>query len=250
MSSGAPGAGGRQDATVYKHTDSEAPGSYYTPRNRQFDRNTVRTERERDNPASDLSDMKRQLENTAKMLDRVADDNVNRTAEDDALEREMRDLQRRVKHVQEDLEYYTRGPRSARTDEERRKLERELLHLMHEEVPAVEKKIQEREERKEREKREWDRGRDKRNDRFGRFDDRDREYGSYSRDGDRDRDKYDRYDRDRERDRDRDYGRDRSYRERSHSRERTRDYDRPRSPPAARSPPPPPPPPAPSSSLP
>ncbi|KAI0294656.1 hypothetical protein B0F90DRAFT_1755296 [Multifurca ochricompacta] len=253
-SSSAPGAGGRQDATVYKHTDEEPAGGYYTPRSRHLDRSAVRATADRDSPAADLNDMKRQLENTARMLDRVTEESSLRTAEDDALDREMSDLKWKVKRVQEDLEYASRGPRSFRADEERRRLERELLELMHERIPAVKQKLAEREERHARQKREWDRERDRRNETFGRFDDRDRDGdrygGSYSRNDDRDR--YgSNYDRDRDRDRDyrddhsRDFDRDRPYRDRSRSRERNYDRDRQRSPPVAvRSPPPPPPPPA------
>ena len=250
-SSSAPGAGGRQDATVYKHTDEEPAGGYYTPRSRHLDRSAVRASSERDSPAADLTDMKRQLENTARMLDRATEESALRTAEDDALDREMSDLKWKVKRVQEDLEYASRGPRSFRADEERRRLERELLELMHERVPAVEKKLAEREERRARQKREWDRERDRRNETFGRFDDRDRDrdrYGSsYSHSDSRAR--YDSsYERDRVRegdyrdDRSHVFDRDRSYRDRSHSRERNYDREHPRSPPAAtRSPPPPPP---------
>ncbi|TFY78974.1 hypothetical protein EWM64_g5039 [Hericium alpestre] len=176
-STGAPGAGGRQDATVYKHLDAEPPGGYYTPPSRHVDRAAVMTDRERASPTGDLSDMKRQLENTAKMLDRTAADSAHRTAEDEALEREMEDLRYRVKRVQEDLDYVNRpsGPRGVRADEERRRLERELLSLLHERVPEVERRIEEREKKREREKREWERERDRRNDRFGRFDDNDRD---------------------------------------------------------------------------
>ncbi|KAI0314387.1 hypothetical protein OF83DRAFT_1174805, partial [Amylostereum chailletii] len=262
-SPGATGAGGRQDATVYKHTDTEPAGGYYTPRSRHLDRDTVRGNNDRDNPSSDLKDLRRQLETTANRLDSVADENASRTAEDEALDREMSDLRWRVKRVQEDLDYVSTGPRSSSSDEERRRLERELLKLLHERVPEVERKLEERKERKEREKRERDRERDRRNDRFGRYDDHDSDrggyrsysrnedrdrYGSYDRDRDRDRDRDSGRDRDRDRDYDRprDYDRDRSYRDRSP--DRSRDYNRPRSPPAVRSPPPPPPP-APSSSL-
>ncbi|KAI0628815.1 hypothetical protein C8Q77DRAFT_1281081 [Trametes polyzona] len=245
------GAGGRQDATVYKYKDETPAGGFYQPRSRHVDRSAIRTTSESASPSADLDDMKRQLENTAKMLDRVADENASRTAEDDALEREMSDLKYRVKRVQEDLEYVSRGPRSVAKDEERRKLERELLELMHDKLPDLERRIKDREERREREKREWARERDRRNERFGRYDDRDDRYSSrYDRDRDpydRPRSAYDRDDRDRERDRDRDYrDRDRDYdrdrdRDRPYSRNRDRDYDRPRSPPTARSPPPPPP---------
>lgn len=251
LHSSAPGAGGRQDATVYKHTDEEPAGGYYTPRSRHLDRSAVRASSERDSPGADLSDMKRQLENTARMLDRATEESALRTAEDDALDREMSDLKWKVQRVQEDLEYASRGPRSLRSDEERRRLERELLQLMHERVPAVEKKLAEREERRARQKRELDRERDRRNETFGRFSDRDRGWdqdgsrylrdtdddrygGGYNRDRDRDREYRD----DRSLDRDRD----RPYRDRSHSWDRKYDRERPRSPHvSARSPPPPPP---------
>ncbi|KAF7972256.1 hypothetical protein HWV62_18572 [Athelia sp. TMB] len=241
--SNASRAGGRQDGTVYKHSDAEPAGGYYKPRSRHVDRDTVRSHSQLDSPTADLSDMKRQLENTSKMLDRATEADASRTAEDEALDREIDDLRYRVKRVKEDLEYVSRGPRTSGKDEERRKLERELLKLQHERLPEVERRIEDRERRKEREKREWTRDRDRRNETHGRYDDRDagryspaRRYeddrdrpysrGSYGRN---DRDDHDRYDRDR-------YDR----RDRSPS-------ERPRSPPAARSPPPPPPAAAPSS---
>ena len=68
LSSSAPAAGGRQDSTVYKHTDEVPVGSYYTPRSRHLHRSTVRTSSDHDSPAPDLNDMKRQPENTARML--------------------------------------------------------------------------------------------------------------------------------------------------------------------------------------
>ena len=235
LSSNAPGAGGRQDATVYKHTDEEPVGGYYTPRSRHLDRSAVRASSDRDSPAADLSDMKRQLENTVRMLDRETEESALRTAEDDALDREMSDLKWEVQRVQEDLEYASRGPRSLRADEDRRRLERELLELMHERVPAVERKLAEREERRARQKRELDRERDRRNETFGRFNGRDRNrdrYGSSSRDAGS-------YDKDRGRDRDyrddrsRDFDRNHSYRDRSRSWDRKYGGERPRSPPTA-----------------
>jgi hypothetical protein len=247
------GAGGRQDATVYKHTDSEPPGGFYTPRSRHIDRSAVRS-RDDDSPSADISDMKRQLEDAAKMLDRAAEADASRTAEDEALDREMSDLKYRVKRVQDDLEYVSRGPKTASKDEERRKLERELLNLMHDRLPDLERKIEDRARRKEREKREWERERDRRNDRFGRYDDKeDRRYedkdsrypssgyrsSSREREADRDRER----ERERDRDRDQGYSRggyDRDNRDRNHR--GSRDYDRPRTPPATRTPPPPPPP--------
>ncbi|EIN07872.1 hypothetical protein PUNSTDRAFT_103983 [Punctularia strigosozonata HHB-11173 SS5] len=244
---GPAGAGSRQDATVYRHSDNV--GEAYQPRNRRLDRSAVRVGNE--SAGDDLNEMKRQLSNAARMLD----DEANKSQDDEALDREMADLRYRVKRVQEDLDYVQRGPRTTAKDEERRRLERELMKLLHERVPEVERKIEEREKRRERERRDEIKARDERNERFGRFSDRDERYGYDS------RDRYD--DRDRDRDRDRDYRdrsreRDRYYGDRDRSRDRydrdrdyDRSYDRPRSPAgtAARTPPPPPPPSAPSSSI-
>ncbi|KAL5528859.1 hypothetical protein ACEPAG_4833 [Sanghuangporus baumii] len=247
----APGAGGRKDATVYKHTDDVDNGSYYQSRSRHIDRRNVRVGNE--SPGEDLESMRRTLENTQKMLEKSTEESQNRTREDEELEREMDDLRYRVKRIQEDLEYVSRGPRSVAKDEERRKLERDLLHLMHERIPEVQRKQEDRERRCERERREWARERDRRNERFGRYDDRDSDRyedgysrGTYERERSRDRD----YDKDRDyRDRDRDWDRDRRDRDydrdRDHDRDRpySRSHDRPRSPPrAVRSPPPAPPP--------
>lgn len=238
------GGGGRKDGTVYRYTDDNDGGSVYQSRSRHIDRRNVRVGNE--SPGEDLETMRRQLENAARTLEKSDEEQRNRTREDEELEREMEDLRYRVKRIQEDLEYVSRGPRSTAKDEERRKLERDLMHLMHERIPEVQRKQEERERRKEREKREWNRDRDRRNERFGRYDDRDREHdegynrGTYDRDRSRDRRDRD-YDRDRDRDRDRDY--DHSYgRDRDWDRDRNRERDRPRSPPVnARSPPPPPP---------
>ena len=229
-----------RDATIYKHSDSEPPGGFYKPRNRHVDRDAVRSRDDDDSPTADLSDMKRRLANTAQMLERTAQAEANRTKEDEELDQEMDDLKYRVKRVQDDLDYNARPPRTSSKEEERRRLERELLSLMHERIPDVERKIKAREERKEKEKRQWARDRDRANDRHGRYDDRDDYYRRdddrdrlYSRGGD-DRDRpYSRgtYDRDEERN---SYRRERSP---SRDRDRDRDYERPRSS-AARSPPP------------
>jgi hypothetical protein len=117
------------------------------------------------------------------MLDRTADADAQRTKEDEELAREMSDLNYRVKRIQEDLEFNSRGTQTASRANERRRLERELLSLMHERIPEVERKIKDREERKERERRQWARDRDNANERFGRYDNRD----DYSRREDRNR---------------------------------------------------------------
>ncbi|KAG8217055.1 hypothetical protein J3R82DRAFT_5048 [Butyriboletus roseoflavus] len=240
--------GGRQDATVYKHEDAEPPGGFYQPRNRHVDRSAIRSRVDDTSPAtSDLSSIKRQLLNTQKMLD----DTLASEQSSDALDRELEDLRYRITRLQEDIEYVSKGPRTAAKDEERRRLEREHARLMHEEVPALEKKMEERERRREREEREWTRDRDRRNERFGRFggDDsgryspasryREDEERPYSRGASR-------YDRD-----DRDY--DRSYSDGDRDRNRDADRDRDRhleSSTATRMPPPPPPQPASSTSQP
>ena len=124
------------------------------------------------------------LANTAQMLDEYAEVDVSRTAEDRELEDEMEDLKRRITKVSADLEFVSRGPRSAAKDREHRELEQELMALMHEKVPKVERKLKAREERKEGERRQWARDRDRANERFGRYDDRDRDRDRpYSRGG-------------------------------------------------------------------
>ncbi|KAG1831681.1 hypothetical protein DFJ58DRAFT_244125 [Suillus subalutaceus] len=239
-STSAPGAGGRQDATVYKHTNAEPPGEFHQPRSRNLDRSTVRSHNENNSPAADMSDIKRQLANTQKMLDAsaVAD------AGDEDLDREMGDLRYRIKRLQDDLDYVSRGPRSASKEEERRRLERELLQLMRERVPELERKIEDRQARKERENREYARERDKRNERSGRFDDTDDRHSASLRYRDEDRDwpysrSASRYDRD-----DRDYDRDRSYRDRHDDRDPDRGLST-----STRTPPPPPPPAAPANNI-
>ena len=153
------------------------------------------------------------------MLDRAVEVDASRAAEDEALDRELDDLKYRVKRVQEDLDYVSRGPRTSKKDEEKRKLERALLQLLHERVPEVERKIKARDERKEREKRQWQRDRDRANERFGKYDDKEDRYSSRRYDDDDrsySRGSYDRsdkeydggsYRRDRSRSRDRDYDR-------------------------------------------
>ncbi|KAF7298359.1 Actin cytoskeleton-regulatory complex protein [Mycena kentingensis (nom. inval.)] len=237
-----------RDATIYRHDDEQ---SAYRPRTRHIDRDAVRSTSELNSSSADLSDMKRTLANTASMLDRAAEADRQRTQEDEELEREMDDLKYRVKRINEDLDYVSRGPRSTAKDEERRKLERELMELTHVRVPEVERKLKAREDRRDREKRDQARDRDRRNERFGRFADRDDERDRYERDRDRDWDRdRRRYDDDRDRDRpysrggfrdDRDFDRGGSYRraspardrdydrERDRERDRDRDYDRPRS---------------------
>ena len=233
-----------KDAIAYKHDDTRS-SSAYKPSSRHIDRKSVRYAGEES--GAEIGDIRRQLQNTSAMLDKSNSEYDRKTDEDERLEQEVDDLKYRVKRLQEDIDYVSKGRRSAEKDEERRKLERELLFLMHEKLPELERRQEQREEEKRREERAGIRARDRRNDTHGRYDDRDREKddhawlkGSYDRDRRDSRDSYRRDDRDREYgrgSRDRDY--DRGTR-RDDSRER--DY-RPRSPPASRTPPPAPPPP-------
>jgi len=178
----APSFESNRDATIYKHTDEEST-SVYKPKWRHVDRDAIRSRDDEDNPSADLQDLKRRVANTAQMLDRTADADAQRTKEDEELAREMSDLNYRVKRIQEDLEFNSRGTQSASRANERRRLERELLSLMHERIPEVERKIKDREERKERDRRQWARDRDNANERFGRYENRD----DYSRRDDRNR---------------------------------------------------------------
>ncbi|KAJ7662316.1 hypothetical protein B0H17DRAFT_1212006 [Mycena rosella] len=159
-----------RDATIYVHADGQSP---YKPASWHVNRDTVRASSDVDSPAADLSDMKCALANTVQMLDRVAAADRNRTAEDEALEREMEDLKYRVKRINEDLEYVACPPRTASKDDECCKLERELLELMHVRVPEVERKMTLRDEHKDKEKRGLARDRKQRNKR--RYDNGDRE---------------------------------------------------------------------------
>lgn len=224
-----------KDAKVYKHDDTSSGG--YRSSSRHLDRKAVRYDGE--DPSAEISDLRRQLENTSTMLDKAGKERDRKTEEDEQLEEEIEDIKYKVRRIKEDLEYVSKGRRTHEKDEERRKLEREMMYLMHEKLPELERKQKRREDEKRMEERAGARARDRRNETHGRFDDRDREdwlRGSYdrrdrSRDRSRDRDyDYDRrrdssrerYRRDSSRDRDyrrddRDYGRDR---------DRDRDYDR------------------------
>ncbi|WVN89977.1 uncharacterized protein L203_105207 [Cryptococcus depauperatus CBS 7841] len=230
-----------KDALLYKHSD-EIP-STYKPSSRHLDRKSVRYAGE--DPDEGLKDIRRKLENTSSMLEK----NAEKSAEDEELEEEIETLQYRVKRIQEDIEYTSKGRRTAEKDEERRKLERELLFLMHEKLPALERRQERRKDERSMEERAGVRRRDERNRIAGRYDDRDSrdEYDSYrgTFDRDRNRDRYDRdrysYDRDHRDDlRDKDRLRDRY--DRYNDREGRGDLSRYDSPLAVRSPPPAPPP--------
>ncbi|WRT65306.1 uncharacterized protein IL334_002249 [Kwoniella shivajii] len=226
--------GGPKDALMYKHSD-EAP-STYKPSSRHLDRKSVRYSGE--DPDAGLKDIRRKLQNTSSLLEKSAE----KSTEDEELEEEVETLQYRVKRIEEDIEYTSKGRRTAEKDEERRKLERELLYLMHEKLPELERRQERRQEERAMEERAGVRRRDERNQTHGRYDNRERERDDHDRyrgtfDRERERDRYDRDQRD-TRDRDRDFDR---Y-DRDSSRDRRGSYDRPRSPPSSRAPPPAPPP--------
>ncbi|ORX36220.1 hypothetical protein BD324DRAFT_627945 [Kockovaella imperatae] len=249
-SSAAYGGHGPRDATAYKHDDSRSNSGTYKPSSRHLDRKAVRYAGEESD--ADIKDIRRQLQNTSAMLDSSNNDYARKSEEDEQLEQEIDDLKYRVKRLQEDIDYVSKGRRSADKDEERRKLERELLFLMHEKLPELERRQAQREDEKRMDDRAGNRARDKRNQTHGRYDDRD------DRNGDRDwlRGTYDRDRRDSRDSRDRDY--DRGYGRDSRDQSRDRRYDdydrdrrddrrdrddyRPRTPPASRTPPPAPPP--------
>ncbi|WWD16911.1 hypothetical protein CI109_101343 [Kwoniella shandongensis] len=246
-------AAASKDALMYKHSD-ERP-STYKPSSRHLDRKSVRYSGE--DPDAGLQDIRRKLQNTSTLLEKSAE----KSTEDEELEEEIENLQYRVKRIQDDIEYTSKGRRTAEKDEERRKLERELLFLMHEKLPELERRQERRKEERAMEERAGVRRRDDRNRTAGRYDDRDeydrdRYRGTFDRERSKDRyDDRDRYERRDSRDRYDSYDRDR----RDEPRDRRGSYERPRSPPpapppasvaAATSAPPPPPAPATNASVP
>lgn len=150
----------KKDATAYKHDDTDVAG--YKSSSRHLDRKTVRYEGQ--SATDDLSEMKRQLANTQKMLDKQgAEDD-----EDRELEREMDDLRYRIRRVQDDIEYFNR--RGGRDSADlRRKAERELMHLMHERLPQLEKRIEAKDSRQRERDLDQSRERDRRNDPYSRY---------------------------------------------------------------------------------
>lgn len=174
-------AGPKKDATAYRHQDKDIGG--YKSNSRHLDRRAVRFEGQ--SAADDLSEMKRQLANTQKMLDKQDE----KDEDDRELERELDDLRFRIRRVQDDIEYVNRrGGRDS--GDERRKLERELLHLMHERLPQLERRMEEKERRQRDRQYDQSRERDRRNESSGKYSERDRRaYSSFDRE--RDSDRYD-----------------------------------------------------------
>lgn len=240
---------GRKDATVYRHDDSGL--KTYKSSSRHLDRDTVRS-RNDDGARGDLDDAKRSLRGAQSLLS----DSRARDEQEEDLKDELRDLTRRIERIRDDLDYNIRsGRRTTAKDEEKRRLERELMRLEHEELPELEKRIEEHDTEKRRRRAQQTLDRDRRNDKYdSRFGDtyrRDREREEYYRQKEMDRDYRDRdeyrsrsvsrspsprgyqrgtYDDDRY-ERPSYGGRERGSHRSDHSRPRSR--DRPRSPPPA-----------------
>ena len=122
----------RKDGTVYmRHDDKDTP--VYRSKLRTIDRQAVRTGKE--SATEDIAELQRQLENANKQLEDFSTEQAKRTAEDEELDCRLRELKRRVKRVKDDIDYISQGPRSFSKAEKRRKLERGLLNLLHEDLP-------------------------------------------------------------------------------------------------------------------
>ncbi|BGO93264.1 hypothetical protein NBRC10512_000083 [Rhodotorula toruloides] len=240
------GGASRKDATVFRNDDDAVP--VYKSSSRHLNRDDVRSSssRGKDSPSSELDDVKRRLRDAQRDVDRSRDEDD----EEEDLKEELRRLNRKIQRVQDDLDDNRRsGRRTAAKDEERRMLERELLRLEHEDLPRLEKRIEDREREKRLERKKYAVERDDRNATFGRYDDRrDRERDRYERERDRDRGySASRYGNGEDDDRDEERGYNRGTYDRD-GRDRSRYAPSPprrQSPPArSRTPPPPPPPPA------
>ena len=218
----------RKDATVFRNDDDATP--VYKSSSRHLNREDVRGP-SRGDSNSELDDVKRRLKEAQREADRGREDDD----EEEDLKEELRRINRKIQRVQDDLDDNRRsGRRTAAKDEERRLLERELLKLEHDDLPRLEKRLEEKEREKRLDRKKYAIERDDRNATSGR-------YG-----GDRDRDRYRSEERERYRSSEDDY-RSSSRREspeRGYQTGTFDKYDRPRrsSPPRSRTPPPPPPP--------
>jgi hypothetical protein len=178
--SSAPGAGTRKDATVYRNDDDATP--VYKSSSRHLNRDDVRPSRQgsgADSPSTELDDVKRRLKEAQREAERGREEDD----EEEDLKEELRRLNRKIQRVQDDLDDNRRsGRRTAAKDEERRMFERELLRLEHEDLPRLEKRIEDKEREKRLDRKKYALERDDRNATFGRYDDR----------SDRQRDRYER----------------------------------------------------------
>ncbi|WFD02519.1 hypothetical protein MOBT1_001202 [Malassezia obtusa] len=144
----------QSDAVAYKHTDSDSAG--YRSRSRYLDRRQVRFDGQ--SAAEDLGEMRRQLERTQRMLDNTQ---LN-DEEERELDREMEDVRYSIRRLQDDIEYYNRRE-GAHAGEQRRKAERTLMQLLHERLPALEKRLERRQTASHERRVEESRQRDARN---------------------------------------------------------------------------------------
>ena len=142
------------DAVAYKHSDSDSAG--YRSRSRYLDRREVRFDGQ--SASEDLGEMKRQLERTQRMLEKVDMDDE----EDHELDREMEDVRYSIRRLQDDIEYYNRRE-GAHAGEQRRRAERTLMQLLHERLPQLEKRLERRQSSKDQRRVEEGRRRDERN---------------------------------------------------------------------------------------
>lgn len=200
----------RKDGTTYRHDDSASP-SYVSSR-RHIDRDTVRPSGSRgDSPANDLEDLKRDLQKGRSLVEQSR----GKDEEEEDLKDELRLLKRKIDRLNQDLEDNVRSSRrTSAKDDERRQFERELLRLEHDDLPKLQRRIEDASRNKRMDSQKRDLERDARNG-GNKYDDRydDRRGG----------DKYSSRDRSRSRSRERSDG----YRSDSRrDREETRGYNR------------------------
>lgn len=150
-----PTSSARKDATGYKHDDGQVKS--YKSSSRHLDRRNVRFQGEDED--DELAGMRRDLQSTQQMLDSSMKDED----EDEDLKAEIEDLKYRIRRVKDDIEYNKTGRRTEAKDEERRRLERELLFLMHDKLPELEEKMRNRDRTKRSSDRAAARKRDARN---------------------------------------------------------------------------------------
>ncbi|KAK4702019.1 hypothetical protein P7C70_g4201, partial [Phenoliferia sp. Uapishka_3] len=156
---GTAAAPNRKDATVYRHDDGA--DTVYKSKSRHIDRDAVTYSGSgRGTPTSELEQLKRDLNKGKSLVEqsRGGDD------EEDDLKDELRSLKRKIQRLNDDLEDNIRsGRRTAAKDDERRKFERELLRLEHEDLPALQRKLEDKERDKRRDTQKYALERDSRN---------------------------------------------------------------------------------------
>ena len=156
-----PTSSARREATGYKHDDGQVKS--YKSNSRHLDRRNVRFQGEDDD--DELAGLRRDLQSTQDLLDGSLKDED----EDEDLKAEIDDLKYRIRRVKDDIEYNKTGRRTEAKDEERRRLERELLFLMHDKLPELEEKMRNRDRAKRSSDRAAARKRDSRNNSSERY---------------------------------------------------------------------------------